>query len=382
VVGYAPDIDFRTLESSFDKGARAAVSQQSTQQIQKRLRHWAERIGLQRDGLARIISLETGKPIRFARVEVAAALATLEVYCARPPIQLERGGTAAQLGFSILNWCDPALSTVKEAATVLSSGRALVIKPSSRAPLASRAIAALWSEGDDLDTLLCVAPSKNAIGMLRAALMSPRVTEVRFQGSREVGNFVAGACHEALVPVTISEGKRLPLVLQGRADVHTCCDVVISRAFLQPLPSCFGRVPCLYVHDSIADSLIPVLIEKVSRLHVGDPLDDETDIGPVIDDVATALISEQIEDALFEGASLSGGQLVLDERQLRPMVLDHAKSFMRVCNEDLEGPLLPVVRFSHSSELPSMTCLTIDSPLLSVTTVLSDSSSLRRGSAH
>jgi acyl-CoA reductase-like NAD-dependent aldehyde dehydrogenase len=366
VIGRAPDIDFRTLAASSHEGSRVAGTLQSTELVQERLRNWARKIGVQREELARIVSLETGKPIRFARVEVDLALAALDPYCSCLPVPLVREWTAAQSAFSILNWCDAILSTVKEAATVLSSGRALVIKPSSRAPLASRALEALWSEGDDLDALLCVALSSDAIGVLRAALMSSQVTEVRFRGRRDVGTFVSNACHEAVVPATISASERLPLVLYARADVHARCDAVLNRVFLEPLLSCAERVSCLYVEDSLADSLIPILIDRMSQLRVGDPLDDETEIGPVIDDVAANLTSEQVEDALFDGATLSGGQVVSDGRQLRPIILDHVKPFMRVCTEDLEGPLLPVVRFSHPSELPGTPCLTIASLLTSV----------------
>jgi acyl-CoA reductase-like NAD-dependent aldehyde dehydrogenase len=382
VVGRAPDIDFRTLAASFDEGVRAAGMLQSTRFVQERLRNWAGKIEVQCEKLARIISLETGKPIRFARVEVDTALAVLDSYCSFPSIPLDRDWTSAQTVFSILNWCDPVLSMVKEVATVLSSGRALVIKPSSRAPLASLALVAFWNEGDDLDALLCVAPSADAIGMLRATLMSSRVTEVRFQGSRDVGTFISSACQEAVVPVTVIPNERLPLVLYDRADVDAQCDAVLNLVFLQPLLSCTERVSCLYVHDSLADSLIPILLDKVSRLRVGDPLNDETEIGPVVDDVAAALISEQVEDALFNGAMLSRGPVVREGRQIQPMVLDHVKPFMRVCVEDSEGPLLPVIRFRDPSELPDTTCLTIDSLISAGTSERGDGSRPHRQSAH
>ncbi|MFT4069052.1 aldehyde dehydrogenase family protein [Paraburkholderia sp.] len=351
VVGQAPDIDCRTLAPIFEEGVRAARTARGAHAVQRRFAGWAAKIEARRDELAKLISLETGKPVRLARVEVAAALAELDAFVSCPPISPARDGTAVQSAFSILDWHDPVFSTVTEAATVLSSGRALVIKPSSRAPLASRALAILWEEGNDLDALLSVAPSTDAIGMLRAALMSSQVTEVRFRGSRDVGAFVSCACHEAAVPVTVAANERLPLVLHAH-DVLACRDAVIRRAFLPPLLSCAERVSCLYVHDSVADAVIPALLDQMSCLRVGDPLNDETDIGPVIDDVATALISEQVEDALFDGATLSGGQLLFDGRQLWPRVLDHATPSMRICSEDLEGPLLPVIRFSCPSELP------------------------------
>ncbi|MFL9898943.1 aldehyde dehydrogenase family protein [Paraburkholderia fungorum] len=361
IIESVSDVDFHTLAATFKAGLRAAEKLQSTRVVQERLRTWARRIAVRREQLVRIISVETGKPIRFARVEVDAALAVLGSYCECPSIQLQREWTPAQAAYSILNWCDPVLATVTEAATVLSSGRALVIKPSSRAPLASLALAAYWKEGDDLDALLCVVPSTDAVGMLRASLMTPRVTEVRFRGSRDVGTFVSRACQEAAVPVTVSPGERLPLVLYSLADVGAQCDVILNLAFLQPLLSSAERVSCLYVHDYLADVLIPMLLEKVSQLRIGDPLNDETDIGPVIDDVAVALVTEQIEDALSTGASLGGGQVEPDGRRMQPMILDKAQPFMRVCVEEREGPLLPIIRFSAPSELPATTCLTIHS---------------------
>ncbi|GJH17316.1 aldehyde dehydrogenase family protein [Caballeronia novacaledonica] len=366
VVGRALDVDFSTLALRFDEGSRAARALRNTLPVQQRLRNWAAKIDAQRDELARIISLETGKPIRFARAEVATAVAALDACVSCPPISLVRDWIAAHAAFSIANWCDPVLSTVREVATVLNSGRALVIKPSSRAPLAVQVLAQLWHEGDELDALLCVVPSTDAVGVLRAAL-SWQVTEVRFHGSREVGAFVSNACYEAVVPVSISSRERLPLVVHAGADIQATCDALVNCVFLQPLQSCAGRISCLYIHDSVADSFISALVDKLSCLRVGDPLDDETDIGPVIDDVATVLISEQVEDALFEGAMLRCGKPHPDGRLLRPIVIDHAKPSMRVCVEELEGPLLPVVRFHQFSELPNTTCLTVDSLNLSDT---------------
>ncbi|BCQ22382.1 aldehyde dehydrogenase family protein [Caballeronia sp. NK8] len=361
VVGRALDVDFSTLALRLDKGSRAARALRNTLPVQQRFRKWATKIDARRDELARIISLETGKPIRFARVEVATALAALDACVSCPPISLVRDWIAAHAAYSIANWCDPVLSTVREVATVLSSGRALVIKPSSRAPSAPSALAALWCEGDELDALFCVGPSTDPVGMLRTAVMSWQVTEVRFQGSRDVGTFVSNVCDEAVVPVSISKSERLPLVVHAGADIQATCDALINRAILQPLLTFPGRISCLYIHDSVADSFISALVDKLSCLHVGNPLDDETDIGPVIDDVATGLISEQVEDALFDGAMLRCGKTHPDGRLIRPIVIDHAKPSMRVCVEELEGPLLPVVRFHQFSELPNTTCLTVDS---------------------
>jgi acyl-CoA reductase-like NAD-dependent aldehyde dehydrogenase len=382
VIESVSDVDFHTLAATFKVGLLAAEKLRSTHVVQERLRTWARRIDVRREQLARIISIETGKPIRFARVEVDVALALLRSYCECPSIQLQREWTQAQAAYSILNWCDPALATVTEAATVLSSGRALVIKPSSRAPLASLALATYWKEGDDLDALLCVVPSTDAIGMLRASLMTPRVTEVRFRGSRDVGTFVSRTCQEAAVPVTVSTGERLPLVLYSLADVGAQCDAILKLAFLQPLLSCAERVSCLYVHDYLADVLIPMLLEKISQLRVGDPLNDETDIGPVIDDVAVALVSEQIEDALSTGASLCGGQVESDGRRMQPMILDKAQPFMRVCVEEREGLFLPIIRFSDPSELPATTFLTIHSLVSADMHGYADESITRCQSAH
>ncbi|MDR5798093.1 aldehyde dehydrogenase family protein [Caballeronia sp. LZ008] len=367
LVGQAPDIECRTLEATFVEGARLARTLRSSQIIQRRLGVWAVKIEAHRDELAKLVSLETGKPIRLARIEVSAAISALHAFTLCPELPFVRDSTSAQSAFSILNWCDPVFSTVTEATTVLSSGRALVLKPSSRAPLASQAVGALWQDDNELDALFLVAPSTDAIGMFRAALMSSHVTEVRFRGSRDVAAFVAGACDEAVAPVTISTSERLPLVLHARTDAQAASDAIIGRAFLQPLLPCAERVSCLYVHDSLADSFVRALVEKMSALRVGDPLEDETDIGPVIDDVATALISEQVEEALLEGAALAGEQPLFAGRRLRPMVLDYATPSMRVCSEDVEGPVVPVIRFSHPSELPNAKYLTIDSLVSSAT---------------
>jgi len=351
VVGSVPDTDCRTVSGSFDRAANVAGSLQNTRTVEERLCVWARKIAVQREQLARLISHETGKPIRFARLEVLAALATLDLYCSSAAVPLSPGATASRATFSILNWCDPVLSLAAEAVAVLGAGRALVVKPSSRAALTLLSLATLWNEGNDLDGLLSVASSTDGIGMLRLALKDSRVSEVRFRGSREVGSYILRACDEASMPATITTVSRAPLVVDENSNLESTCDAVIHRAFFPPLRPEAERVSCLYVHDSIADSVVSTLIEQVNRLRIGDPLDEQTDVGPLIDDVAATLLEEQIEDAVAHGATLPIFERTAERRHFRPIVLDYVQPSMRVCQEELEGPLLPVVRYKHPSDL-------------------------------
>ncbi|MDR5810660.1 aldehyde dehydrogenase family protein [Caballeronia sp. LZ019] len=361
VVGTAPDTDCRTIAACFERAVIAAGTLHTTRVVQERLCSWAKRIAVHREKLARTISLETGKPIRFARVEVLTALATLDLYCSSPAVSLAREWTTAQVTFGILNWCDPVLSLITETVAALSNGRALLVKPSTRASLSSLSLAALWNEGDDLDGLLCVAPSTDAIGMLRAALMHSRVSEVRFRGSREVGSYILRACDEALVPVTVTTVTRSPLAVDEHSDIESVCDSIVERAFFPPLRAEAERVSCLYIPDSIGDSAVSALISRVSQLHVGDPLDEQTDVGPLIDDVAATLLEEQIEEAVAAGAALPVIEPAAEPRHFRPVILDYAHPSMRVCQGELEGPLLPVVRYKHPDEVQDAQMLNADS---------------------
>jgi delta 1-pyrroline-5-carboxylate dehydrogenase len=169
------------------------------------------------------------------------------------------------------------------------------------------------------------------------------------------------------MPVTVFPDQQLPLVLYALDNVDAQCDAVVNAVLLRPVPSLAERVSCVYVHDHIADTVIAALCEKLSQLRVGDPLADETDIGPVIDDVAVALLSDHVEDALFSGARLPGAHLEIAGKTIRPLILDEVKPFMRICSEDREGPILPVIRFSDPLELPDTTCLTIQSRLSKTT---------------
>ncbi|WP_413657917.1 aldehyde dehydrogenase family protein [Paraburkholderia phenoliruptrix] len=361
VVGSAPDTDSRTIAPHFERAFIAARTLHTTRVVQERLCTWAKKIALQRERLARTISLETGKPIRFARIEVLTALATLDLYGSSPIAALAREWTAAQVTFGILNWCDPVLSLITETVTALSNGRALLVKPSTRASLSSLSLAALWKEGDDLDGLLCVVPSTDAIGMLHAALMHSHVSEVRFRGSGEVGSYIMGACGEALVPVTITTVTRSPLAVDKHSDIESVCDSIIQRAFFPPFRGEAERISCLYVHDSIADLVVSTLISRVAQLNVGDPLDERTDVGPLIDDVAATLIDEQVEEAIAAGAAPPVIEPGAKPRHFRPVILDYAQASMRVCQGELEGPLLPVVRYKHPDEVQNAQLLNADS---------------------
>jgi acyl-CoA reductase-like NAD-dependent aldehyde dehydrogenase len=378
VLGSVPDFDCGTLVGSLDEGSRAAGKLQGIGPVQTRLLKWAGRIALHREQLARTVSIETGKPIRFARLEVSLALATLDSYCSSPVTPPGNNWATARVVFSISNWCAPVLTVVREAAAVLSSGRALVLKSSSRASLVSLALASLWNEGDDFDGLVGVVSSTDPISMLRTALMEPQVGEVRFHGSRDVATHVSRACLEAGIPLTISSMDEVSLVVDTYADIDGVGDAIVNRAFCVAMLPDVERVARLYVRESVADSLISIVAEKAAGLRFGDPSDDETEIGPLIDDVAAALVREQVEDALADGATLPGHEATFEGREVRPIVLDHVEPFMRVCNEALEGPLLPVIRFIDPSQLLETQRLTTKSLIWSGMGESADWSRLQR----
>lgn len=350
-IGAAPDLGSDALIECFEAASRALNELSDCQVIQEKLRNWARKIDLQREQLARIVSLETGKPIRFARIEVLTALTILDALCKGPAIPVTRDRGSRRIAFLISNWCDPVLTMVRETVAALRTGRALVIKPSSRASLVSLTLASYWNDGVETDALLKVASSTDAIAMLRVAVRNSRVDEVRFRGTHEVGAYVSRACLDAKIPVTIFAMERVALVVDTQSDIDHVCDSIVNRVFFQPLLSGAERVSRLYVSDSVAASIVPKLASRVARLCSGNPLNDQTDVGPVIDDVAAAITREHIEDAIADGATLLGKELPVEGRQLRPMILDQVQPFMRVCNEELEGPLLPVVRFKSLAEV-------------------------------
>jgi acyl-CoA reductase-like NAD-dependent aldehyde dehydrogenase len=314
------------------------------------------------DEVARTISAEAGKPLKAARVEAERAVSTFTMaavearrlageivpmdaspagvgklaYTMRVPIGVVGAITPFNFPFNLV---------AHKVAPALAAGCAVVLKPAGQTPLSALLLAELETEaGVPAGWLnVLVGPSAEIGDVL---VEDERVRLITFTGSAEVGWKIRERA--ARKKVNLELGNATPVIIEADADVEQAATKMAANAFSFAGQSCIS-VQRIYVRTNVYDDFVARFIPKVEALKVGDPAEDDTDVGPVIDDDARERILSWIEEAKAGGATvLTGGDAA--EGLLRPTVLADVTPEMKVSCLEVFGPLCTVTRYDSLDE--------------------------------
>ncbi|MFI5300724.1 MAG: aldehyde dehydrogenase family protein [Polyangiales bacterium] len=358
VVGEAPIADAATVEEAIECARRAMETQRrSPTSLHRRvaiLERTAAGIAAHAEPLAQLISDEAGKPLAFARVEVARAVDTFEA--ARDVVRglaIEGGVVRALSAFAaagdrlaierrfaagavcaITPFNFPLNLVAHKLAPAIAAGCPVVLKPSPQAPLSSFALAAILYESGLERDLLSVVPCEVALASKLAR--DDRFAVLTFTGSARVGWRLRGECGD----------KRCLLELGGNAAAIVCDDADLDRAAARITQGAFGYAgqSCISVQRVIADAgiydeLRARLVAATVRIGSGDPSRDDVVCGPVIDDVAVARIVKTIEDAIAEGAR-SIAPVQRARRVIAPTILEDVAPTSLARTEEIFAPVV------------------------------------------
>ena len=230
-------------------------------------------------------------------------------------------------------------------APALAAGCAVVLKPASQTPLSALRLAALCEEAGLPAGWLHVLPGRAAeIGDV--LVEDERVRMLTFTGSAEVG--WALRARAARKKVALELGNAAPVLVEADADLELSAAKVATHAFSFAGQTCVS-IQRVYVHREVVEDFLARLVPKVEALRVGDPADDATDVGPVIDASNHERISAWIEEAKAGGAEVVAGG-VEEEGLLRPTVLTGVTPEMQVCSQEVFGPVCSVVPYESLEE--------------------------------
>jgi acyl-CoA reductase-like NAD-dependent aldehyde dehydrogenase len=307
--------------------------------------------------LAQTICAEAGKPLKAARVEAARAVNTYALAAGEArrltgesvPIAGTQPGDGhaawtVRVPIGIVGAISPfnfPLNLVAhKLAPALAAGCAVVHKPASQTPLSALRLAALSEEAGLPAGWLSVLPGR-AGDVGDVLVEDPRVPMLTFTGSAEVGWGIRARAPRKKVALEL--GNASPVIVEGDADLELASSKVATHAFSYAGQTCVS-VQRVYVQREIVDRFLGALVPKVEGLRVGDPADENTDVGPVIDAANRDRIREWIGEALAAGAEvLTGG--IDDGELLRPTVLRGVTPEMRVCSSEIFGPVCSVIPY-------------------------------------
>lgn len=314
-----------------------------------------------REDFARTIALEAGKPIRTARAEVDRAVFTFKVaaeearriYGEVLPLDWIPG-TEGRIGFvrrfpigpilGITPFNFPLNLVAHKVAPALAAGNPILIRPSSQTPVSSFKLALLaleagWPEGG-----IAVVPCTTQHAEIMVT--DDRLKMLTFTGSPAVGWALKSRAGRKRV--TLELGGNAGVIVHEDADLAYAAERVTWGGYSYAGQSCIS-VQRVYVHGGVYEAFVDDLIPRVKALVVGDPLDEATDVGPLIDRGAAERVEAWVKEAVERGAEvLTGGER--DGNLIQPTVLASLQPDMRVSCQEVFGPVVGLYRYADVYE--------------------------------
>jgi acyl-CoA reductase-like NAD-dependent aldehyde dehydrogenase len=310
-------------------------------------------IGRNHEQVARTISDEAGKPIKTARVEASRAMSTYTFAAVEArklagemiPFDSAQAGEG-KIGFTVRKpigivaaispFNFPCNLVAHKLAPALAAGCPVVLKPASQTPLSALLLAAFEQEaGLPAGWLNVIVGPASQIGDV--LVEDERVRLITFTGSGDVGWKLQERAPRKRVKLEL--GNSTPVIVAADANVETTAAKLAANAFAFAGQSCIS-VQRIYVERPSYEAFLQVFVPKVEALSVGDPADEETDVGPVIDAEARTRIAEWIEAAQSSGAKLlAGGE---EGGLIKPTVLAEVADDQKVSCEEVFGPVVIV----------------------------------------
>ncbi len=365
VIGTVPNMGTAETTRAIE-AAHAALPDWRARAAKERahiLRRWFELMMAHQDDLAVLMTIEEGKPLAESRAEIEYAAAFLEwfgeeakraygdvipghdrdkrIVVLKQPI-----GVCA----AITPWNFPAAMIARKVAPALAAGCTMVIKPSELTPYSALAMCVLAERaGVPAGVVSILTGDAKTIGAeLTSNLL---VRKLSFTGSTAVGKSLMEQCAPTLKKLSLELGGNAPFIVFDDADIEAAVAGAVASKYRNAGQTCVcaNRI---FVQSGIYDRFAERLAEVASGMKIGNGLEDDTKIGPLIDERAVEKVERHVGDALGKGASvLTGGKRVQGPGTFYvPTVLTGVKSDMLPMREETFGPVAPLMRFDTDDE--------------------------------
>ena len=317
-----------------------------------------------REEFARLVAAEAAKPLRTARVEVDRAVGTFQFSAAEArtlsgemiPLDALAIGEG-KIGFTlrvpigvvgaIAPFNFPLNLVVHKIGPAIAAGCPVVLKPASQTPLSSIRLAEMLIDecGLPADFLHVVTGGGSTVG--NAIVDHPDVALITFTGSPEVGWGIRARAPRKRVGLEL--GNNAPVIIEPSGDWRSAAAKIRTAGFSHAGQSCISTQR-IFVHESIADDFVAELVQQVSSLVTGDPLDEETEVSSLVTTNERERVTAWIAEAVDGGATVATGGSVDESGVLRPTVLVDVEPSMKVCAKEVFGPVVAVARYTDVDE--------------------------------
>ncbi|MEV6769906.1 aldehyde dehydrogenase family protein [Nocardia sp. NPDC051030] len=327
----------------------------------------ADLLGEERDALARIETLDTGKTLRESYIDIDDVISVFRYYANLAVTGADRlidTGNPAIISrvvrepvgvcALIAPWNYPLLQMSWKIAPALAAGCTMVAKPSEVTPLSTIALMRLIDRaGVPPGVVNLIQSSGGTVGS--ALTDTPDVDLISFTGGAATGETIARNAATHITKVALELGGKNPHIICADADFDSAVDAVLTGAFLHSGQVCSAGTR-LIVHESIADDFVTELTRRARNIRIGPGMDEASETGPLVSGQHRAKVEAYVALGIAEGATLITGGSRPDDKHLQagsyflPTIFDDCRRWMRIVQEETFGPILTVERFTDDAE--------------------------------
>ncbi len=341
--------------------AKKTLNDISSREISESLYGIYEELSKNSKSLAKLITLDCGKPIKDSIEEVNRSIQTIllsaeeskRIYGETIPMDACAGGENV-VGFTmrlplgvvaaITPFNYPLNLAIHKVAPAIAAKNSVVLKPSMKAPLAALKLTEIMDFYLPDGALNAVTGYGKAIG--DEIVTSPIVNKISFTGSVKIGEHISKQA--GMKKLTLELGGNDPLIILEDANIEKAVEAAVRGSYLNAGQVCIG-VKRVILDDKIADEFIQKFVNETQKLVTGDPMDPETDVGPLISKAAAIEVENRVNTAITDGAELLCGGKRKGTLYI-PTILDNVDSNMKIVQSETFGPISPIIRINGIDE--------------------------------
>ena len=369
IIGKVPNFTRGETKSVINHADKAFYSWKNTTAKERSiiLKKWSDLIIKNVDDLAKIMTIEQGKPLTEAKGEILMGASYIEFYAEeakrvygdiipdpRPGKRIVIIKQPVGVVGAITPWNFPNSMITRKCAAALAVGCTTVVKPASQTPFSALAVAKLAKDAGFPDGVFnIITGSAKEIGM--ELTKNPKIKKISFTGSTEVGKILMEQSASTVKKISMELGGHAPFIVFDDADIDEAVAGALQSKFRNSGQTCICTNR-LFVHKSVYDIFLEKFTNEVKKIKVGNGLDEGIVSGPLIDKSSLEKVIDHVQDAVNTGAEIAvGGEIhPLGGNFYQPTVLSNVSTEAKITFEETFGPVAPVYKFSDDEEVIKM----------------------------
>ncbi|MBW3695297.1 NAD-dependent succinate-semialdehyde dehydrogenase [Vibrio sp. T187] len=368
LLGYAP---ISTEEQISECIKQSHIAQKSWAKLPAKaraakLQDWFKLLHANKNDLARLMTLEQGKPLAEALGEVAYGASFIEWFAEEAkrtygetipaPSGDKRIMTIKQpvgVACAITPWNFPIAMITRKAGPALAAGCSFIVKPSELTPLSAFAVVKLAYQAGIPREVLQVVLGEDARQVGAIFTSHPLIRKLSFTGSTQVGRILMQQSAHDVKRTSMELGGNAPFIVFDDADIDAAVKGAMASKFRNAGQTCVCANR-FYVHSKVYDEFVEKFDDAVKQLTIGNGLETGVNLGPIISQAAKESIETTIERAIEQGAQPTSPLRHLEGLFLAPVILKNVTHDMDIVQQEIFGPVAPVMRFDTDEELIAM----------------------------